>query len=413
MSGTLQLSAMIDPATLQVASGIAVRIEKITVDEGQDQPSWTVLVPTDPRGLSVEVPAGTYRIQAWLPTGEILLRGAIVEEGHSSRVAFKAAARPSSTGGAATGTQGTSQIDLTKEFHPLEFQPAFTTDSTEFLDSTHLEAVELCVDDPSILSWARASDGDVGRQFEDLGDQIVQLDRSTSSISISSFPTAVPELGDRWWIRFRHSSGMSIGTLPVQWLSNNATGPKRSEIDVRFETAHQRLEVAIRDADLDALLAYLRLGRLSAAEMAVDALSREGVILNALREKRANPLAACAAAYVSLATANRTQLDHWRAWTVNLMDWFPWVPDGAIIRACVLMDGPISSGTKLEILDAAKSSFRRGLPYFSVGLKHLREIFTIFGTDDAEAVRMLNSVREISSRCDISETFTTLQFPSH
>lgn len=411
MTGTLRLSANVNDDSVGLTTGIAVRIEQFGAD-GEIHSSWTVLLPSDPRGLMVEVPAGSYRLQAWLPSGEILLRSASVKEGASSHVVFKATTKPI---GRRSGseTQVAREYDLSKEFHPLEFQPAFTIDAEAELDETYLESVDLCVDHPSLSSWANASEGYVGEQFAELDNRELQFDGTTSSLSIASSPDAHEVLSNRWWIRFRHSSGVSVGTLPIQWLSSSATGLGRGLIDVRFQGRLQRLEVVIRDGRLDALLAYLRYGRISAAEMAVDALTGDGIIMDALREKRANPLAACAAAYVSLATANRKQLDQWRSWAVNLMEWFPWVPDGAIIRACVLMDGEISTEVRRDILNAAKDSYRRGLPFFTVGLKHLREILTIFGGDDPEAEKMLDSVRSISARCDISETFTTLQFPSH
>lgn len=408
MKGMLKLYFARGEGIRDLPSGIAVRIERATSTGDGPPTAWSVLVPTSPNGLSVEVDAGTYMLQAWLPSGQILQYRANVEEVSETLVELRP---PMSRATADTGySLGMYRVDLSKEYDPFELQPAFTSE----FDDEPTGMLDICRETPSFVSWTDIPgriveiDGEIGHGLD------VSYDASTNALSISAIDghNYFESQFERWWVRVRHDRGESLGVLPLGWLSGTIQSPGAS-VEVRFERVSSHLDVTVRDSRLDALLEYLKAGRLSAAAASVAIFSDDNTIVHAIRDKRSNPLAACAAAYVSLATADREQIERWRNWAPNLMNFFPWMPDGAIIRACTLMDGPVSSDTRSEILQLAKEAFNRGLPFFTVGFRHLRDIFTIFSADDAEAKQMLGRVRSMSSRCEISEAFTTLQFPRH
>ena len=46
--------------------------------------------------------------------------------------------------------------------------------------------------------------------------------------------------------------------------------------------------------------------------------------------KSDNPFAAAAGAYVLISTQEGPDKQTWHSWVKNLMDWYPWLPDGAI-----------------------------------------------------------------------------------
>ncbi|RXF72859.1 hypothetical protein [Hansschlegelia zhihuaiae] len=418
MTGRLDLSIELDERRGFSTSGVAVRIESANDRPDLDAKTWTVLVPTGSRGLFVDVPAGSYTLQAWLPSGQILRRAATVKDDQIALVVF--VEKKLKTGMARDRAWQDRTFDLHKEFHPLEFQPAYSSGSDPFAGETATAQIDFLHERASNLSWSRLPLAE--HVVDELKLHLLEGETSTdiasnaelTVISIKATRSTNPDMLTwcRHWVRVQNANGASIGALPLPWLTS-AVGDSRPQIEVSYEHHQQHLEIAVRDHALDLLLAYMKLGRLSAAEMSIDLLSHEGTLLRALEDKRGNPLAACAAAYVSLATANKKQIDIWRDWAPNLMNWFPWMPDGAIIRACALMDGPVSKDAKEQILTCAKEGYRRGLPFFTVGVQHLREILQLFGGDDPEAEEMLGSVRSVSSRCDISEAFTTLQFPSH
>jgi hypothetical protein len=416
VTGTLSLSVRLDQSVGFSTSGVAVRIESANDRPALKENAWTVLVPTSASGLSVDAAAGTYHLQAWLPSGQILRRSATLEDGQVAHIEFFERTRSVDDG--RTRASWDHKIDLHKEFHPLELQPAFSS-GTEYFGGEIAASLDFLQERASTLSWSRLPMAEhVSEQLSlDFLPEEMEADfessGETTTVSIKPTGFADPDhlTQYRHWIRVHNAHGVSIGALPLPWLSSGIGGT-RPEIAISYEHLQHRLEVTVRDSALDLLLAYMKRGRLSAAEMSIDMLSHDGTILRAIEDKRGNPLAACAAAYVSLARANQKQIDVWRNWAPNLMNWFPWMPDGAIIRGCILMDGPVSSSSKQEILISAKEAYRRGLPFFTVGIQHLREMLSLFGSDDPEAVEMLNAVRSISSRCDISEAFTTLQYPN-
>ena len=85
-----------------------------------------------------------------------------------------------------------------------------------------------------------------------------------------------------------------------------------------------------------------------------------------LREKLEDPLSAAVAGYFLLQAGKYERLHDW---TLNLADWFLWLPDGPIIRACHLMTE--SEPNRAEIRGLLLESVRRGVPHYSIGLQLL------------------------------------------
>lgn len=85
-----------------------------------------------------------------------------------------------------------------------------------------------------------------------------------------------------------------------------------------------------------------------------------------LRQKCEDPSSAAIAGYYLLKAGQLKRLDDW---TQNLANFFPWMPDGAVIYAWHLMrqDKP-NLGQALERLLQAE---QRGLPMFTQGLRLL------------------------------------------
>ena len=138
--------------------------------------------------------------------------------------------------------------------------------------------------------------------------------------------------GARRWAVVRAGKGVEIVSLPAPWRC--AGSGLLSPIDLLVDTrlgGRASSTVAIHDAALDGLLSYLDRGRLSALRPMVAALERSGIIERTIFEKMANPLAACAAAYVGLAVHEPAEQERWDSWLPNIMSRFPWLPDGAVV----------------------------------------------------------------------------------
>lgn len=117
------------------------------------------------------------------------------------------------------------------------------------------------------------------------------------------------------------------------------------------------------DRQADALFSYVRGEALQAARESAPepvALAERFIDL-----KRENPLHATLAAYTLLKIGHR-ELDIWMS---NLGNWFPYLPDGAIILGWFL----IRAGQAGQARDVLHTALERGLPMYSEGVRLLRD----------------------------------------
>lgn len=143
----------------------------------------------------------------------------------------------------------------------------------------------------------------------------------------------------------------------------------------------------------------------------------ERVVLREMQEKRENPLAAAAAAYVGLSYPIRDdRRERWSPWLKNLMNRFPGIPDGAILRARDLIERAATEEDLAMALKALAVAFRRGPPYFSAGVRHLLEGLSLFASSaeryglPSEEVRNMHAVVSgFAVLVDPTQTFTVLK----
>jgi hypothetical protein len=174
--------------------------------------------------------------------------------------------------------------------------------------------------------------------------------------------------------------------------------------------------VSVDDPLYAGLTGYLASG---AASTAVELIQNSGVAIfgdyagspistDLLREKKSSPLGACAAAYVLVASADRTDAMPWRPWVKNLADWFEWIPDGAIIEArCRVL-----AATTQDDLDAClplvHEAIARGIPSYTVGIGWLLQLMVHF--DEDEFIRSaIALIGRVANKLDMAEAFTTLE----
>lgn len=122
-------------------------------------------------------------------------------------------------------------------------------------------------------------------------------------------------------------------------------------------------------------------------------------VLEAVQGKVANPLAAICGALVAVATRQTKALQIPDDWLENLCNWFPTLPDGAVILARHrLMQGQDAGA----LLDEALA---RGTPVTSLAVDWLSEALSMTGHPRAA------EARETAMSCDPRRTFTVLRLP--
>jgi hypothetical protein len=126
-------------------------------------------------------------------------------------------------------------------------------------------------------------------------------------------------------------------------------------------TDNLTVDVHVQNGEADLLLCGLGRGYLREAAQAVN--SGEITAEKLLQEKEADPFGAAVGAYSLLQFG---ELDRLHNWTRNLMDWFPWLPDGLSIYGEHLA----RMGRHQEALAAFSDLPLRGIPQFSVGVSY-------------------------------------------
>ena len=170
-----------------------------------------------------------------------------------------------------------------------------------------------------------------------------------------------------------------------------------------------RVSIGVPDPVVGSVIGYLGTGELPAA----------ATILSTAREmlfhKYDNPLAAAAGAYVLLATEKSDNPDYWHGWIRNLMNSFRWLPDGAIQHAWDKLSHQMNEDDRLEARTCLLEGYRRGLPFYSRGVKLLLDGLTLFANDaqaaekpDKEVEEALRTVRKLALRTNMRQPFTTV-----
>jgi hypothetical protein len=220
----------------------------------------------------------------------------------------------------------------------------------------------------------------------------------------------VPPRERRWGVVQAHGC-TELFSLPLPW--RRAATFDEADVEVTVDPCakgRSMTSVGIRDPQLEGLLGFLDRGRLGSARPVVEALDTPGNIREVILKKAENPLAACAAAYIGLAIFDPGEQERWDDWLPNIMNLFPDIPDGAIVHARRIILRPSGPEENEEALAALKAAYRAGIPFYSVGLQLMREMFSLF-TDDEEARGMLEQVAQVASRVDPGQIFTVLRFP--
>jgi hypothetical protein len=198
--------------------------------------------------------------------------------------------------------------------------------------------------------------------------------------------------------------------LPVPWTSLSADSPDTelpAQIVVRKRAAEGDLgiTVTIRDPQIGSALGYMTLGALPTAERLFDQAT------HMVQRKQTNPLGAAGAGYVLLGTERGSEPKDWHDWINNLLNWFQWLPDGAIQHGWLKLRHRRSSADVNEARDALFTAYKRGLPFYSAGLQWLMDGLTLFTPHDSEAAEMLHNVRRVAWQTNFQEPFTIIRLP--
>jgi hypothetical protein len=201
----------------------------------------------------------------------------------------------------------------------------------------------------------------------------------------------------------QQAARMTLVALPFPWRDVLTDASCWAEVLVERggSPADRRVSVSVQDTMVSTVLGYLGSGAFTTAQEIVQPAM--WVLMSKLR----NPLAAAAGGYV-LVGSSTEPITPWDQWLDNLTNWFPWLPDGPVIRSRLLLRLARDEGDIAMAHASLKMAFQRGLPFYGLGLQWLVDGLTVFAADDREAAFMLDMVRPVARRCNLQQPFTVL-----
>jgi hypothetical protein len=375
-----------------------------------------------------DVEPGRYVIEAALPSGRLLSHEVKVEAGQTVPVEFDAtdSPNPDLSWQYILGNVESADVYHNDDPVPVPNSRSARTASPRLISGQVADQLSL----PGV--WC-SGEADNGIDFEDLltlaeGEPQWAFDRFTLAQwvdkdgevwpSIGNHPAAAlfaftsetfPGLspyrtGGRRFLLVRTEVGRFMVTLPVPWLDLRSREESIVEVLVngRQSPFGNPVAVAVRDSNVGAGLGYLASGALSRAAVLF------GDVEQMLFGKMQNPLSAAAGAYVLVGTELSQVRTQWDDWIDNLDTRFPFMSDGAILRAIRRLR---MAQTEDDLQAARKSLLHaawRGVPIFTLGISWLIDGLSEFGYDH-ECQEALLRVRRLSWRVDMREAFVIVR----
>jgi len=205
-------------------------------------------------------------------------------------------------------------------------------------------------------------------------------------------------------------AGARLHCVPVPWHAHGHASPVSIVLDAG--PGPQRTRIVVEDEGFAGLLAYLSSGSVLSAVDLIEADDDLAAVVgrsaqDALYDKRASPLGACAAGYALLGSSVPGVEEPWHPWLHNLSNWFPWMPDGAVLLARLRLMNARDDEDAASALTTLHDALGRGLPCYRRGLEWLLQAMLRF-PDDPIVAAVRPSLNDVAARLDMQEVFTTL-----
>ncbi|MFF5284442.1 hypothetical protein [Streptomyces sp. NPDC013171] len=382
----------------------------------------SILIPcgTSPKPTSYQVAPGRYVVSATLPSGMVLTENAVAVPGEETPVDFVMTDSPYETH---SWQYLMGNIEPDSVYHSGTTIPLAESVASRSMVAPAAgpdgEFAEAPVEATAFITWigdAPPANLSFAAMLE-LENDVPGLARLIAGSAPRVLPTpdvpgealaplyrfgrfgpaAAPggPIGERQFLVVEIAGSVRLVTLPLPWGEHEV----EVLVNLRQSPTGSAVAVTVRDPLVGAGLAYMAQGALdTAAQLFTDVEAM-------LHSKMQNPLAAAAGAYVLIGTDHAGGERYWDPWVETLAAGFPWLADGAILRAMRLLRR--GSENRQPARDGLIEAFDRGIPFYTLGLAWLIEGLSAF-PDDPECVHRLDQVRRVSWLADMREPFLIL-----
>ena len=269
-----------------------------------------------------------------------------------------------------------------------------STLQTAQLDSADFQWEFLALRKPGPIEWPI--------YFSNVGKiKTVQHDQDVKFV-------VLPDMNDdgrRYWMSVQINDHKRLVSIPPSWMAvkNHELVPYNIQLKLSAHSSpHARLY--IRDPDISPLLRRMTPSGIAKADIFVtDATTW-------LFHKRENPIAAAGGGYVLLANKlHSSERERWFGWLDNLDQNDPWLPDAAILRGTLKLNGPKHYRDFDRAAECLSQAYDRGIPYYTLGCAWLQSGLDKLSNMFPELKPKATKVAQVAQRIDTSAVFTSLR----
>lgn len=374
------------------------------------------------------LPAGTYVVQAELPSGQILTEEVVLLDGGSDLVQLELTDSPYESH-ALQYVLGS--IEPGGTYHSPERYPVPASDGSRSFHRRDPGALPgpPVPDAPAEVMLLRRSserppriDELAGLRELDPPDAVHRVAELVAGVGpplplapaqpdpvspifrfdLSTLPSDLDGHPHCQYVTVAAAGDVHLVTVPWPWPWTGGDAAVDVMVNQRQSPTGSAVSVAVHDPAVGSGIGYLASGSLDKAAALL------GDVESMLYGKVRNPLAAAAAGYVLIGTDHSGEPRRWDGWLVNLRDWFPGLSDGAVLWGARRLRTARTPGELDEAREALLEGYDRGLPVFTLGLSWLIDGLSAF-PEDPKCAEALLSTRRLCWQVDMREPFVVLR----
>ncbi|MFC1713681.1 hypothetical protein ACFL6S_08435 [Candidatus Poribacteria bacterium] len=204
---------------------------------------------------------------------------------------------------------------------------------------------------------------------------------------------------------------VTLTPLPSPWMTRCEQSEVQLAVGKHITSQSREFSLTIGEPLMMSVFGYMTIGAGSRAARLLNYEQAERMLYT----KMMNPYAAAAGGYLLLLSneqkAHPDESKSWKIWIRNLENWFPWLPDGAILRAALYFN--LGDGRRETAREALFEAYSRGLPYYTMGLKLMIDgMRSLAYQGDSEAEELLEKLKIIARKAHPSQIFLSIDLTS-